>query len=163
MSPVAKPITERFWPRVNKAGPIHAVLGTPCWLWTGAPDNRGYGRLSTTLGGSVLKAHRLSWEIANGAIPEGLCVLHRCDNPPCVNPEHLFLGTRPDNARDMADKGRHGRYNAKKTHCKRGHEFTAENTLTHGASRACRICANAWKRDHPSKKRRHIDLLSHAA
>ena len=87
----------RFWNYVNKT--------EGCWLWTGACASRGYGHL-------VIKkpryttAHRLSWEIHNGPIPKGLWVLHHCDTPACVRPDHLFLGTRADNEHDRTMKGR---------------------------------------------------------
>jgi hypothetical protein len=88
---------DRFWHRVQK--------GSGCWEWTGKPHSEGYGRAQVAPDITEF-AHRVSWVIANGPIPEGLCVLHTCDNPPCVRPSHLFLGTRGDNARDMAAKGR---------------------------------------------------------
>lgn len=75
-----------------------------CLVWTGMKDNRGYGRFSFE--GRWQSAHRSAWKILNGPIPTGMCVLHRCDNPPCVNVDHLFLGTLRDNVHDMLSKGR---------------------------------------------------------
>lgn len=89
---------QRFWKRVQKTD--------TCWLWTGSKTKDGYGQISVE--GKNNLAHRFSWIFHNGPIPDALCVLHICDNPPCTNPEHLFLGTQPDN---MADKTRKGRGN----------------------------------------------------
>ena len=75
-----------------------------CWEWAASLDGRGYGQIKN--GKSMSRAHRISWEYYNSQIPEGMHVLHRCDNPVCVNPHHLFLGTHQDNMRDMARKGR---------------------------------------------------------
>lgn len=87
---------EYFWTRVNKT--------STCWLWTGATNKLGYGILHMRrLPGH---AHQAAYVLAKGPIPDGLCVLHKCDNPPCCNPEHLFLGTRTDNNRDMVQKNR---------------------------------------------------------
>jgi hypothetical protein len=82
-----------------------AVRPNGCHEWTSFKDNCGYGRFMFGSNGVVL-AHRVAWEIANGPIPEGIKVLHKCDNPKCVNPEHLFLGTQQDNMNDMYSKGR---------------------------------------------------------
>jgi hypothetical protein len=78
---------------------------TGCWLWAGSSHWDGYGQLNVN--GVPVKTHRLSWELHRGPIPDGMCICHRCDFPPCVNPDHLFLGTFEDNARDMVNKNRH--------------------------------------------------------
>jgi hypothetical protein len=95
--------TDRFWAKVEKKG------ATECWDWTGYKDDGGYGTFN--VGGGMQFAHRVSWVIENGPIPAGthsgtMCVLHHCDNPACVNPDHLFLGTQQDNIDDMVEKGR---------------------------------------------------------
>lgn len=77
-----------------------------CWLWLQRPDKNGYGHIR--IGDSKLIVHRASWAAFNGPIEPGAHVLHRCDNTSCVNPDHLFVGTRSDNMRDMVRKGRHG-------------------------------------------------------
>lgn len=85
----------RFWSKVNKT--------ETCWLWTSAVIRR-YGIFS--VGSRKVRAHRYVWEITNGPIPEGLFVCHTCDTPLCVRPDHLFLGTAADNAKDAVSKGR---------------------------------------------------------
>jgi HNH endonuclease len=75
-----------------------------CWLWMGGLNGNGYGRFRVN--GVLEYAHRRSWKIHKGSIPHGMNVLHRCDNPPCINPDHLFLGTQSDNVRDTETKGR---------------------------------------------------------
>jgi hypothetical protein len=98
----------RFWAKVDKDGPIPAhrpELG-PCWLWTAARLNAfGYGQFAWKHG-DVEVAHRVAWILTNGPIPDGLLALHKCDNPPCVRPVHLFLGTHADNVHDMWTKKR---------------------------------------------------------
>lgn len=101
------PMEERFWAKVDKNGPIpeHRPELGPCWQWTASlfPSGYGYFRIDET---RRRAANRVAWELTNGPIPDGLCVLHHCDNPPCVNPGHFFLGTKADNAADMVAKGR---------------------------------------------------------
>ncbi len=79
-----------------------------CWWWTGAADPSGYGRLSTTHGAAPQRSNRAAWELAHGPIPDGMDVCHSCDNPTCVRPSRLFLGTARDNIRDAVAKGRVG-------------------------------------------------------
>jgi len=82
-----------------------ADMPNGCKEWTGGKDKKGYGRTGPKLGGEVL-AHRMSYILAHGPIPEGLHVLHKCDNPPCVNPDHLYVGTNDDNVRDRHERSR---------------------------------------------------------
>lgn len=104
-----KTLKERFWEKVDKNGPIFVrmpYLGR-CWVWTANTSEDGYGQIKEgSPSRKQFRAHRLSYEMHQKRIPEGLCVLHKCDNPPCVNPEHLFVGTRKDNSDDMEEKGR---------------------------------------------------------
>jgi len=97
-----KTLEEKFWPKVKK--------GPGCWEWIGVRDGCGYGRLAVYRESKrvrVFLAHRLSWALNRGAIPRGLCVLHKCDNPPCVRPSHLWVGTQAENNADRDAKGRH--------------------------------------------------------
>lgn len=92
--------TERFWQFVTPCSTDE------CWPWKGNTNKTGYGYMSVHDRNEL--SHRVSYELHNGPIPDGLWVLHRCDNPPCCNPYHLFLGTDADNVADMMAKGRHG-------------------------------------------------------
>lgn len=93
---------ERFWSRVDKSGGPDA-----CWPYMGARESNGYGYPTWGEKGRHALGHRLAWQLTNGEIPPRRLVCHTCDNPPCCNPAHLFLGTGSSNALDKVAKGRH--------------------------------------------------------
>jgi hypothetical protein len=97
-----KTLEERFWKYVDKKG------DNDCWVWKGYRQIYGYGQIF--INKKSCGTHRVMWELVNGPIPEGLFVCHHCDNPPCCNLSHLFLGTSQDNVNDMMQKGRFVRY-----------------------------------------------------
>lgn len=105
--------------------------GDGCWLWQGARLPKGYGKFSVARGRWEL-AHRVAWRLANGSIPHGMQVLHRCDNPRCVRVEHLFLGTAAANTADMMAKGR-GRFHFKDS------PAVGEMNVNHGSTMEHRI------------------------
>ncbi len=93
-----KPVKERL------IDGIEIVTESGCWIWMRSTIEKGYGRISVKQKSNL--AHRASYREFVGEIPDGMCVLHRCDNPPCINPDHLFLGTHMDNTKDKIKKGR---------------------------------------------------------
>jgi HNH endonuclease len=101
---IIPPIEQRLWDKVQKAG------DDECWEWTGSRTQAGYGSISYK--NRHHYAHRLIYELTHGPIPKNMLVCHTCDNPPCVNPSHLWIGTKGDNNRDMRDKGRDSTHNA---------------------------------------------------
>ncbi len=126
----------------------------PCIEWAKSRYPKGYGKLgigSRTDGSRrTVYAHRQAWEDSFGPVPDGMHVLHHCDNPPCIEPTHLFLGTNADNVADRVAKGRSGPRdgtrsamairNRAKTHCPAGHPYDKENTRVYRGGRTCRQC-----------------------
>lgn len=131
------PVVDRFWPNVEKTD--------DCWIWTGRRAGSGspYGNITTGRTASVY-AHRFSYELHRGEIPDGLEIDHLCFNTLCVNPDHLEAVTHRENMR----RGRHfiGE-KARQTHCVNGHPFDEQNTRRRkNGTRQCRACAREWRR-----------------
>ena len=127
-----KSIAERFWSKVDKSG--------DCWIWTASKRNRNYGQF--WFSGKMEYAHRVSWVIHNGEIPDGegyhgMCVCHKCDNPSCVRPAHLFLGTNADNIADMFSKGRAVRRSGESHPTAKLNETSVKMIRKYYASGAC--------------------------
>lgn len=127
-----------------------------CWLWTGAKNSDGYG--CVWLKGREARAARAMWEAVHRRdFPKGKIVMHSCDNRACVNPKHLAAGTFRQNSLDMYRRGRRVHHNKIKTHCKRGHGFTSDNTYLLPAQkgqpskrRGCRVCIKLLARQRTS-------------
>lgn len=134
---MAVPPEIRFWERVQKTD--------GCWLWTAWKKPEGYGKIWINGRGPVF-AHRYSWELAHGQqLDRSVFLCHRCDNPQCVRPDHLFPGDAKANALDASLKGRTA--GQRMTHCRRGHEFTPENTRLRNNWRVCRACHRDKERE----------------
>ena len=133
-----------FWPKVQKTD--------DCWLWDGPLMGNGYGSIRPSSAAAMTGAHRFSWALHNERWPDkGSVIMHTCDTPRCVNPDHLVMGTQSANIRQAVERGRHKPFRPeKKTHCRNGHEYTPENTqfvLSRGLEvRRCRICKNESQR-----------------
>lgn len=131
----AESLADRLWEKVDKSGGPDA-----CWLWTARRGPDGYGQIKVD--GQGRQAHRVVMELTLGeAVPKHLYVCHRCDNPPCCNPAHLFVGTPSDNQRDSVAKGRHGGGMPQSATCRNGHPMSGDNVKQTADGRRCRTCA----------------------
>jgi hypothetical protein len=139
-------ISERFWSKVQ--------ISDGCWLWTDSNSHSGYGVLFPFHKQPKRYAHRLAWELFVGPIPTGKCVLHTCDVRTCVNPDHLFVGTKGQNIMDAILKGRNPHFGVW-NYCRKGHALTGGNvklkTGRHGIERRCVICALENSRARPNR------------
>jgi hypothetical protein len=118
---------DRFWSKVDKSG--------DCWLWVASKNNRGYGQFVSV--GRLVLAHRFSYELAKGPIPDGLTLDHLCRTPACVNPDHLEAVTMRVN---LLRSESQAALNARKTHCTWGHPFAGDNLIVRHGKRFCRAC-----------------------
>lgn len=148
-------LPDRFWRRVDRSGPRD-----DCWIWRGPLSKSGYGFVwvPTTPGkGTTLRAHRVAYELNVGPIPEGLVIDHLCRNTRCVNPLHLRACTHHENVVEAPGSLAPAALNAKLTHCRRGHEFTPENTEVWNRRRVCLKCKRM--RDREGQRRRKAKWL----
>ena len=133
----------QFLRRVNAIG---ERSGDGCWEWDGTRTLGGYGRAYVE--GPNRSVHRYVVEILYGPVARHLDVCHRCDNPCCCNPDHLFVGTRSENMRDCVAKGRFTNYRANQTHCKRGHPLSGPNLRVYDKKRVCVECRRRCSAAH---------------
>ena len=143
---VSIPLEQRFWSKV--------IIQEGCWKWIGSVRGhvRPYGEIWNN--GKKRPASQISWELKNNKpFPEGMDACHKCDNPNCVNPDHIFPGTASDNARDAENKGRLVHNVKRVSFCKRGHKFEGDNIgVQSNGSRHCKICKNLHNKARYNKE-----------
>tara|TARA_R110000868_G_scaffold349876_1_gene611196 strand:+ start:154 stop:621 length:468 start_codon:yes stop_codon:yes gene_type:complete len=146
-------VLDRFEDKVDFNGVQMPHMDTPCYAWKASVDKDwlyGWFRIKT---GKMQRAHKTAYELYVGEVPEGMCVCHACDNPPCTRPDHLFVDTVAGNNRDRAKKGRSRNGNTNKTHCKSGHVFDEKNTYIRNGGRSCKQCRNTSVKRYQIKKK----------
>jgi hypothetical protein len=141
-----KTLSQFFWRRVT----IPNASDGNCWHWYGRKDQNGYGVIQLGANEPRITASRASWILHFGPIESNkIFVCHTCDNPSCVNPNHLFLGSQKDNLQDASKKGRLNNPNKgwerNKTHCSNGHPYSPENTYRWKNKRICRTCHREYE------------------
>lgn len=128
---MSKPNTvEAFWANVEKTD--------SCWIWRGCKDKDGYGLW--TINYKQWRGHRFSFWVTHGKINTKSMICHTCDNPSCVNPDHLYEGNATTNNRDTVNRGRYTNVFKERTHCFNGHLFEGENLYYDSKKRVCKIC-----------------------
>ena len=159
--PKNMPLIERFFQKVNKSGNDKYP---DCWIWDGGRTSKNYGSFKYYQDRPAIGAHVASHLFHIGEVPKGMIVCHHCDNPPCVNPEHLFLDTNSGNMKDMMKKGRNGGSSRKRTHCHKGHSFQEfgahvrkrKNGKTFRTCKECSRIAAFKKRHSPETREAHL-------
>lgn len=149
-------LRDRFLSKVDRKGI------DDCWTWNAAKTTTGRRtpqRGVFRIGPKLFLAHRAAYVLFVGEIPGGAVVCHKCDNPICVNPSHLFVGTQSDNIRDCVEKKRHVSWGRFKTLCPQGHEYTAENTYRHNGQRHCRACSRVAQARYAARRSARIDAF----
>ena len=136
------PLKVRFLSKVDRK------IMKPCWYWIGAKSTAGYGKLGNKL------AHRIAFELFRCEIPKGLCICHKCDNPSCVRPGHLFIGTHSDNMKDASRKGRLRNPMKEKTHCKNGHALSKVDS---NGDRRCVECFKKSQLDYYYRNKKRLN------
>jgi hypothetical protein len=145
---MSRPLEDRFWEKVEIRRPGE------CWPWLGSKNTpAGYGDIRAKINGQwkTVKVTHVLWFLTFGEWPTQM-MLHSCDNPPCVNPSHLSEGTGSDNKQQEISRGRN--HEATRTHCPRGHDYTAKNTRLCGGSRVCKECDRLNQQRIRDEKRR---------
>lgn len=122
-----------------------------CWIYEGELSSNGYGRVKYK--SLRFRAHRLAFKLANGSLPDGKLICHKCNVKSCINPSHLYAGTVKDNVRDMLRSGNHN--NQRITHCPRGHEYSDSNTYFNPTinHRQCKTCQTARRKERTARER----------
>lgn len=135
-------LKRKFWSKVQKTD--------TCWEWISGKNTTGYGIIHFGGRARSFLAHRVSWLLHNGDISKNLLICHRCDNPPCIRPDHLFAGTQKQNMQDASRKMRTS--SQKKTHCRQGHPYIGENLRIVSGERRCVECLRKSNREYQRRK-----------